>query len=40
MPLGDKLKFFSIIFFTLSTFSSSPLANLTKIDRGFETPIA
>ena len=36
IPLGDKLKLFSITFFTLSTLFSSPLANLTKIDRTLE----
>ena len=40
IPLGDRLKFSSIIFLTLSTFSSSPSANLIKIDNGFDTPIA
>ena len=40
IPLGDKLKFSSIIFFTFCTFSSSPLANFIKIDNGFDTPIA
>ena len=40
IPLGDKLKFSSINFFTLPTFASSPLANLMKIDNGFDTPIA
>ena len=40
MPLGDKLKFFSITFLTSSTFPSSPFANFMKIDKGFDTPIA
>ena len=40
MPLGDKLKFSSIIFFTLSTLASSPFANFINIDKGFDTPIA
>ena len=40
MPLGDKLKLSSIIFFTFSTFVESSSANLTKIDKGFDTPIA
>ena len=40
IPLGDKLKLSSIIFFTFSTFALSPLANLMKMDKGLDTPIA
>ena len=40
IPLGDKLKFWSIIFLTLLTLFSSPSASFIKIDNGLETPIA
>ena len=36
----DKLKLSSIIFFSFSTFDSSPSTSLRNIDKGFETPIA
>ena len=35
IPLGDKSKFLSIIFFTVLTLSSSPLESFIKIDKVF-----
>ena len=40
MPLGDKSKLSFMIFFIFSSFKESLSASLTKIDKGFETPIA